>query len=120
MTSDGRQGANGQVEVPPPSSVESDITGGASNFSLQVTPNPASQQTRFRYHLPSTNQVTVRIYDVAGRLIRTFSRGNESSGWHELVWNRDNHAGRRTAAGVYFCTLQIGSEVNCKELLWLD
>lgn len=55
-----------------------------------------------------TGMVRLRIYDVAGRLVRTLADGAHPAGRHEVVWNGTDHAGRRVAAGVYFARLDSG------------
>ncbi len=70
-------------------------------------PNPFLQNTRIRYHLESPAQIDLRIYDIAGRLVRTLARRTEvRAGPHEMLWDGLDTSGRPTAAGQYFFRLE--------------
>lgn len=53
----------------------------------------------------SGGHVSVRIYDVAGRLLRTLVDGNETPGRKTVTWNGRNNSGQGVATGVYFCRM---------------
>jgi flagellar hook assembly protein FlgD len=64
--------------------------------------------------------VTLRIYDVAGRLIKTLVDDNRLPGIvHKLAWDGKNDAGGEVASGVYFYKLVAGdfSQTNKMVLL---
>jgi len=54
--------------------------------------------------------------DVAGRRVRTLHTGAISSGWHTLVWDGQDNAGRGQASGVYFMRAASGSETSLKKM----
>ena len=66
-------------------------------------PNPFNPATTIRYDLPAASQVSLRIYDAAGRLVRVLEDAAErSAGTHRVVWRGRDAAGAPVAAGVYF------------------
>ena len=67
-----------------------------SNF-----PNPFNQSTMIVFYLPRTARVTLRIYDVAGRLIETLVEGDVPAGEHRLHWSAQG-----LASGVYLCRME--------------
>ena len=69
-------------------------------------PNPFNPTTAIHYDVPEAGgKVTIRIFDVTGRLVRTLADGMETSGKKQVTWDgRDSH-GSRVATGVYFCRL---------------
>lgn len=73
-------------------------------FSLaQNRPNPFSMSTGIAYDVPSDgSHVTIRIYDVMGRLVRTLVDRVEAQGKQEVTWDRLSDRGRPVRAGVYF------------------
>ena len=78
-------------------------------FSLaQNVPNPFNPVTTIAYDVPHEARVAIRVYDVAGRLVRTLVAGKESPGRHEAVWNGRNDTGEPVGSGVYFCTMEAG------------
>ena len=77
-------------------------TGDLSLQSMSAVPNPFHQVTDISYVLPTAGAVDLRIYDVAGRMIRTLSFGEwHPAGRHTLVWDGRNEKGIDAPAGVY-------------------
>ena len=52
-----------------------------------------------------TARVTLKLYDIAGKLVTTLASGDLRPGYYNLTWNRVGAQGRTCACGVYFCTL---------------
>ncbi len=75
---------------------------------LGSTPNPAVSFTRIAFLLPDgqTDDVSLRILDARGRVVRTLDR-RFSPGLTEVVWDGRDDRGRPTGAGVYFYTLTV-------------
>jgi hypothetical protein len=73
-----------------------------NGFSLaQNEPNPGSVQTSVRFHLPTQEEVSLRVYDVNGRLVQTPVEGVLESGYHTATIVTKGLPG-----GVYFYKLQ--------------
>ncbi len=70
-------------------------------------PNPFRLQTRVSFRLVQTGPVSLRIYDVAGRLVATLVEGRTDAGEHHVLWTGRNLAGKRVASGVYFVRLDM-------------
>jgi flagellar hook assembly protein FlgD len=72
-------------------------------------PNPFNPVTRIAFDLARDGHVSLRIYDVGGRLVRTLidapmARGRYA-GADAAVWDGIDDAGRRVSSGVYFYRL---------------
>jgi predicted outer membrane repeat protein len=83
-------------------------------------PNPFHRATVLAYDLPATAPVTLKIYDLSGRLVRVLvDRARMPAGRHGVAWNGENAAQQTVSAGVYFCRLQTGnsSRTRCLHLL---
>ena len=50
--------------------------------------------------------VSLRVYDVSGRLVRTLVDGEKGAGYHTAVWDGRDDAGTEVASGVYFCRME--------------
>jgi subtilisin-like proprotein convertase family protein len=73
-------------------------------------PNPAPEGiTNIRFALPAHMAVQVRIFDVAGRHVRTLHQGSLDRGRHQLLWDGQNQRGERVPSGIYFSVLQTES-----------
>jgi len=72
---------------------------------LQNYPNPFNPSTSIAFDLAEPCAVSLRIYDVAGRLIRSLADGDLPAGRHEYIWTGDNEEGKKVSSGVYFYRL---------------
>ena len=70
---------------------------------LQSSPNPFRRSTEIAYSLPVACHVTLSVYDVSGRPVRTIVEGPREPGVHRVLWDAKELPG-----GVYFCKLQAG------------
>ena len=67
-----------------------------------AVPNPFAGQTSLVFSLPRGTNVDLRIYDVAGHLVRTLANGVLPAGEYRLSWNGRADDGHQLGAGVYF------------------
>jgi hypothetical protein len=75
---------------------------GAGSFTLdQNYPNPFNPSTRIGYHLSEVSDVSVRLTDATGRIIRTFSVGRRDAGSYEVQWDGLTDGGHPAPSGVY-------------------
>jgi hypothetical protein len=72
----------------------------------QNVPNPFNPRTVIEFALAEEGIATVRIYDLAGRLVRTLVRDALPAGPHRVEWDGKDELGRSVAAGVYEYRLQ--------------
>ncbi|MCK4306461.1 MAG: hypothetical protein KAY24_19625, partial [Candidatus Eisenbacteria sp.] len=76
-------------------------------------PNPFSPMTRIEYCLPHPECVTLKVFDTAGRLVRTLMDGETMpAGHHAAVWQARNDRGRRVPSGVYLYVLDTGTRIQ--------
>jgi WD40 repeat protein len=95
------------------------------NQLLQNYPNPFNPETWIPYHLEKDSEVTIRIYNPAGELIRTLSPGRKSAGTYltkseAAHWDGKNEAGEQAASGVYFYNIQAGEFTVTKKMVIAD
>jgi hypothetical protein len=84
----------------------------------QNAPNPFNPSTTIRYELPERATVSLRIYDLAGRLVRVLRDGNtEAAGEHRVTWDGCNENGRRVASGAYICRLESGGTLITRRMM---
>jgi hypothetical protein len=79
-------------------------------------PNPFGVSTDVVFRLPEAAEVSVRIYDVSGRLVRTLVERLVPAGEHAVAWDGRDTDGRRVAAGVYFTTFRAGAYEETQKL----
>jgi predicted outer membrane repeat protein len=93
------------ASVPDPSQDEGD-----SAFVLEpASPNPFRSTTSIAFSLPEAASVSIDLFGVAGRLVRTLVHDERlSAGRHVVVWDGRDGAGESLASGVYFCRVAAG------------
>jgi hypothetical protein len=78
----------------------------------QNRPNPFSHSTTIHFQvggIPRTRgskQLSLKVYNPAGQLIRTLLDEPKSPGLYTIQWDGRDESGRRVGSGVYFCRLQ--------------
>jgi hypothetical protein len=75
---------------------------------LAVSPNPTRGAVRFDVRLPASTPVSLRIYDLGGRLVRRVHDGVLGRGIHTVSWDGVREGRNPTPAGVYFYELRVG------------
>ena len=76
---------------------------------IPVAPNPFNPGAVIRYELPERAEVTLRIYDVRGRLVRTLIAGPQPASAHAVTWNGTSDRGLDVASGTYFVQMRAKS-----------
>ena len=91
-----------------------------SNYQIgQNYPNPFNPTTQIRYDLPEDALVSISIYDVMGRKIKSLSNANQTAGYHSLQWDATNDIGEGVSAGMYIYTIQAGEYRATKKMVLL-
>ncbi|MCX6173124.1 MAG: T9SS type A sorting domain-containing protein, partial [Ignavibacteriales bacterium] len=79
-------------------------------YSLyQNYPNPFNPSTVISYTLPEIARITLKIYDVLGREVKTLINGEQPAGVYKLSWNGNNNLGSKVASGIYIYRIEAGS-----------
>lgn len=73
---------------------------------LPPQPNPFARTALLSYYLPADGQVTLVVYDLLGRQLRTLVSGERAAGTHRVVWDGKDDQGRLLPTGQYLCVLR--------------
>jgi hypothetical protein len=77
-----------------------------NTFRLEpCSPNPFGVKTTIRYNLPEPGFVSLRIYNTAGRLVKTLVNGEQNTGSYSVTWDGKDLSGNKLTNGVYFYSL---------------
>ena len=85
-------------------------------------PNPFNPETWIPYQLSTSAEVTLSIYSIEGRLVRTLDVGHQLAGVYQsrgraASWDGRNNYGEHVASGLYFYTLTAGDFTATRRLL---
>ena len=88
---------------------------------VQNYPNPFNPETWIPFELAEAADVTIRIYDAKGQLVRTLALGRQNAGFYltperAADWDGRNDSGERIASGVYFYTFTAGTFTATRKL----
>ena len=84
-----------------------------NTFNLyQNYPNPFNPSTLISYQLPASMYVTLKIFDILGREIKTLVNEQQNAGKHSVQFNASN-----LSSGVYFYRIEAGQNTDIKKLL---
>ena len=73
----------------------------------QNQPNPFGPETAIHYHLARPGTVQLKIYDAAGRLVRTLVSGRLEAGAHWATWDGRSDRGHEVESGVYLYRFEV-------------
>jgi hypothetical protein len=90
-------------------------------FSLLPNyPNPFNPETTIRYELPETSEVTMKVYTLLGKEIRTLVNKIQNAGRYRVTWNGMDQDGRRVSSGIYFVRIQAGSFSQIRKMTFIQ
>ncbi len=81
---------------------------------FQNYPNPFNPTTTIIYSIPKTSLVTIKVYDILGREVKTLVNGQKLPGNYSIEFNAKN-----LQSGVYFYRLQTNGFIDTKKFILL-
>ena len=84
----------------------------------QNAPNPFNPRTTISFELEQSQRVSLRVFDLAGRLVRTLvDKETLEPRRYRREWNGRNEAGQLMAAGVYFYRLDTDRTSETRRMM---
>ncbi len=84
----------------------------------QNFPNPFNQSTTFKLQLPEADRLTIEIFDINGRRVKTLVKNfNFEAGYHQFKWNGKNSRNSVVASGMYFLRLKGAKYSAIKKII---
>lgn len=82
-------------------------------------PNPFNPTTLISYDLPEASQVSMTVYDMMGRQVKSLVQEFQPAGNHSVIWNATNDNGTRMSGGIYFYQIKAGSFLQTHKMILL-
>lgn len=90
------------------------------SFSLSPAyPNPFNPSTKFRLAVPHQERITIMIYDILGRQVRTLRNETMPTGYHDIIWNGLLENGKQAGSGLYLVRMQAEKYNQTQKILLL-
>ena len=80
--------------------------------SAGVYPNPISNSASIYLTLPETEKISLKVFDLSGKLITTVADGSFNAGEHRMDWNASN-----VNAGIYILRLETENYFENRKLI---
>ncbi|MBI4727552.1 FG-GAP repeat protein [candidate division TA06 bacterium] len=81
-----------------------------SSKLFQNSPNPFRHTTAISFQLPQPATVTLKVYNIAGQLVKTLVNDDKKAGSYEVKWNGRDDNGQKVSNGIYIYQLKTGGE----------
>jgi len=96
-----------------------------SQYSLEQNyPNPFNPSTSIKFSIPSvetqniaSQRVTLKIYDLLGREIKTLADREMSPGNYTVTWNADDNYGKKVSTGIYLYSINAGKFAQTRKMI---
>jgi len=96
------------------------MTNAPTKFELkQNAPNPFNPVTTIRLAVPQATPWTVTVYDVQGKLVKTFKGQTSGATYVDVQWNGTDEHGSPVASGVYLYRVRADRYVDVKKMVLL-
>ena len=87
---------------------------------LDNYPNPFNSNTEITFKLPTQKNISLKIFDVNGKLVKTLiGNQNFSEGFHRINWDGTNNNKEAVTSGVYVYRLEYGKFCTSKKLTFV-
>lgn len=80
-------------------------------------PNPFNPSTTLSYSLKTAADVDLYIFDLTGKIIKSWTYAQQSAGWYSVKWNATNNNGLNLSSGIYFYSIKANDFVQTKKML---
>ncbi|MCX6149571.1 MAG: YCF48-related protein [Ignavibacteriales bacterium] len=80
-------------------------------------PNPFNPTTTISYNLPSDGRVTIKVYDMLGREVKTLVNDYKNAGSYSVVWNSKDIYDNEVSSGIYFYNIRFKDQSYSKKMI---
>jgi len=87
--------------------------------NIRCYPNPFSNTSAISYFLPQEAMVSLKIYSLGGKLIKTLNEGNLSRGNYKMEWDGKNESGSPVPTGIYICKMMTDHTVYQLKMVFI-
>jgi hypothetical protein len=82
-------------------------------------PNPFNPSTTFRYALGEPAQVSLKIYNTLGQLVKTVVDEFQAEGYYTPTWDGRNETGATVSSGIYLYRITAGKFTETRKLIMM-
>ena len=87
--------------------------------TVNLYPNPFNGRVQIHFSVQQLTSGTIGIYDLGGRLVKSFDKVQYNEGNHFITWDTDTQNGKPLASGVYLISLKTELGITNEKILFL-
>ncbi|MDB5033403.1 MAG: Por secretion system C-terminal sorting protein [Chlorobi bacterium] len=86
--------------------IPSSLPAGQNGMAMRsVYPNPFTISTTFQLTMPKSGNITIAVFDLLGRHMKTLFQGEHEQGKDNIFWDGNDDTGKPVIPGIYICSL---------------
>ena len=82
-------------------------------------PNPFNPSTTIPFDITQAGNVTVKVYDMSGSLVKTLTADYKEAGSYNVIWNGLNNDGQKVASGQYIYKMSAPNFTDTKQMTFI-
>lgn len=86
---------------------------------MQNYPNPFNPNTTIQYQLPKAGKVELKIYNIAGQVVKTLVNESQKEGAYKVRWDGKNDQSQRVANGTYIYQIKHDNKALAKKMIFV-
>lgn len=86
----------------------------------QNYPNPFNLSTNIKYDLPKSTDVSIKIYNTLGQLIKTLVEEEQPTGSYTIQWKGTNDYGHAVISGIYFYKIRTNDFIKNRKMILIQ
>jgi len=90
-----------------------------NSVPIDISPVPFTNKVNIKFNLPGQNNIELNIYDVFGRLVKSFTNPQSPAHNNNIIWDGTDSKGFALPNGTYFCRLRADSISVTKRIVKL-
>ena len=88
--------------------------------AINISANPSSSLTVVNFQLSKTGNVSLKIFNATGKLIKALADENMQQGNHQFEWDNTDEDGNAVSAGIYILQFDTPDKSETKKLAVID
>ena len=99
---------------------EYETAGREDQAILLCHPNPSNGSVTISYRIPESGAAELRLFDIKGRMIRSWSPENPNPGWNAVVWDGRDETGLVVPSGTYLVRIRVAGLYLTRKIVFLQ
>ena len=87
---------------------------------ISIHPNPSTGNTRILFDVSLEGQISLKVYNNLGQLVRILKHGNLKSGRYTINWNGADNRDKKLPTGIYFLVFDNGKNRQTRKIIKVE